>query len=62
MGISTIVCAAHAAHERETNKLCFAIFQTPSQKASGKGLEVNVKHSYKEQLTEHGHILQQSYV
>jgi len=59
VGISTIVCAAHAAHKRETNNV-LPFFQTPSQKASGKGLEVNVKHSYKEQLTEHGHILQQS--
>jgi hypothetical protein len=42
---------------RETNKLYFANFQPPSQKTTGKGLEVNVKRSYKEQLTEPGHIL-----
>jgi len=45
--------------EKQTNNV-FANFQPPSQKTTGKGLEVNVKRSYKEQLTEPGHILQQS--
>jgi len=39
-------------------KTCCTVFQSPSQKAAGKGHEVEVSNSYKEQVTEHGRILQ----